>query len=102
MGLSGLDATMMVVGYLIAGVTVGFHRYRTHGSFKARRSLRISPGTALMPFRMRRQQRLSEVPQRIRAVLLHVVHTRSTNDLELQQPQTTHGLKRSQRLAVIL
>jgi stearoyl-CoA desaturase (delta-9 desaturase) len=43
-GLSGLDATMMVVGYLIAGagVTVGFHRYLTHGSFKARRPLRIA------------------------------------------------------------
>jgi serine/threonine-protein kinase RsbW len=35
---------------------------------------------------------LCEVPQRIRAVLLHVIHTRSTNDLETQQLLTTHGL----------
>ncbi len=43
-GLSALDATMAVTGYLIAGagVTVGFHRYLTHGSFKARRPLRIA------------------------------------------------------------
>jgi hypothetical protein len=33
-----------------------------------------------------RQQRLREVPQRLRAVLLHVIHTTSTNDLETQQP----------------
>lgn len=46
-----------------------------------------------MPFRVRRQQRLREVPQRIRAVLLHVIHTQSTNDLALQQPQLTHGLR---------
>jgi hypothetical protein len=45
-----------------------------------------------MPFRMRRQQRLREMPQRIRAVLLHVIHTRSTNDLAVRPPQTTHGL----------
>ncbi len=43
---------------------------------------------------MRWQQRLSQVPQRVRAILLHVIHTRSTNDLVLQQPQLTHGLNR--------
>ncbi len=43
-GLSPLDATMAVVSYVIAGfgVTVGFHRYFTHGSFKAGRGLRIA------------------------------------------------------------
>ena len=47
-GLSALDATMAVTGYLIAGfgVTVGFHRYLTHGSFKARRPLRIALAVA--------------------------------------------------------
>jgi stearoyl-CoA desaturase (Delta-9 desaturase) len=42
-GLSTLDAGLLVAGYLIAmaGVTVGFHRHLTHGSFKARRPLRI-------------------------------------------------------------
>jgi hypothetical protein len=46
---------------------------------------------ALVPFRVRRQQRLSEMPERVRAVLLNVIHTRSTNDLAIHQPQTTHG-----------
>ena len=43
-GLSALDAAMAVTGYLIAGfgVTVGFHRYFTHGSFKAGRRLRVA------------------------------------------------------------
>jgi stearoyl-CoA desaturase (delta-9 desaturase) len=47
-GLSTLDVTMAVVGYLIAvaGVTVGFHRHLTHGSFKARRPLRIALAVA--------------------------------------------------------
>jgi stearoyl-CoA desaturase (delta-9 desaturase) len=47
-GLSGLDVAMTVVGYLIAiiGVTVGFHRHLTHGSFKARRPLRIALAVA--------------------------------------------------------
>jgi stearoyl-CoA desaturase (delta-9 desaturase) len=42
-GLSGLDATMAAVGYVIAGfgITAGFHRHLTHGSFKARRALRL-------------------------------------------------------------
>jgi stearoyl-CoA desaturase (delta-9 desaturase) len=47
-GLSILDAGMLVAGYLIAiaGVTVGFHRHLTHGSFKARRPLRIALAVA--------------------------------------------------------
>jgi stearoyl-CoA desaturase (Delta-9 desaturase) len=47
-GLSPLDATMAGVGYLIAvaGVTVGFHRHLTHGSFKARRPMRIALAVA--------------------------------------------------------
>ena len=47
-GLSPLDAAMAGVGYLIAiaGVTVGFHRHLTHGSFKARRPLRIALAVA--------------------------------------------------------
>jgi stearoyl-CoA desaturase (delta-9 desaturase) len=42
-GLSSLDVIMALTGYLIAGfgVTLGFHRYFTHGSFKARRWLRV-------------------------------------------------------------
>ncbi len=47
-GLSALDAAMAGVGYLIAiaGVTVGFHRHLTHGSFKAKRPLRIALAVA--------------------------------------------------------
>jgi stearoyl-CoA desaturase (delta-9 desaturase) len=47
-GLSTLDLAMAGTGYLIAiaGVTVGFHRYLTHGSFKARRPLRIALAVA--------------------------------------------------------
>jgi stearoyl-CoA desaturase (delta-9 desaturase) len=47
-GLSLLDAVMAGVGYLIAvaGVTVGFHRHLTHGSFKARRPLRVALAVA--------------------------------------------------------
>jgi stearoyl-CoA desaturase (delta-9 desaturase) len=47
-GLSGLDVTMAVAGYVITGfgVTVGYHRYLTHGSFKARRPLRIALAVA--------------------------------------------------------
>lgn len=47
-GLSILDIAMAAVGYLIAiaGVTVGFHRHLTHGSFKARRPLRIALAVA--------------------------------------------------------
>ncbi|GIE28720.1 stearoyl-CoA desaturase [Actinoplanes italicus] len=47
-GLSALDATMAIIGYLIAvaGVTVGFHRHLTHGSFKAKRPLRLALAVA--------------------------------------------------------
>jgi stearoyl-CoA desaturase (Delta-9 desaturase) len=47
-GLSTLDISMAVIGYVIAiaGVTVGFHRHLTHGSFKARRPLRIALAVA--------------------------------------------------------
>ncbi len=47
-GLSALDALMLAVGYVIAiaGVTVGYHRHLTHGSFKARRPLRIALAVA--------------------------------------------------------
>ena len=42
-GLSWLDVTLSVVFYSLTlhGITVGFHRYFTHGSFKAKRPLRI-------------------------------------------------------------
>ena len=42
-GLSWLDLGIGLAFYLVAGfgVTVGFHRHFTHGSFKARRGLRI-------------------------------------------------------------
>ena len=42
-GLSGLDVTMAVVAYVVcaAGIGVGFHRHLTHGSFKAKRWLRV-------------------------------------------------------------
>jgi stearoyl-CoA desaturase (delta-9 desaturase) len=43
-GLSWTDLTLAVVFFAISGhgVTVGFHRYFTHGSFKANRPLRIA------------------------------------------------------------
>lgn len=42
-GLSWLDVGLFAAFYLISslGVTVGFHRYFTHGAFKAKRWLRI-------------------------------------------------------------
>ncbi|WP_316768127.1 acyl-CoA desaturase [Streptomyces sasae] len=42
-GLSPVDLALAVVFYLVSGlgITVGFHRHFTHGSFKARRPLRI-------------------------------------------------------------
>jgi stearoyl-CoA desaturase (delta-9 desaturase) len=42
-GMSGVDLGVMVGTYLVAGtgVTVGFHRYFTHGSFQARTPVRI-------------------------------------------------------------
>lgn len=47
-GVSTLDIVVAGIGYLIAitGVTVGFHRHLTHGSFKARRPLRIALAVA--------------------------------------------------------
>ncbi|MGY1727470.1 acyl-CoA desaturase [Geodermatophilus sp. SYSU D01062] len=43
-GLSWLDVGLAVGFYFLTllGVTVGYHRYFTHGSFKARRPLRIA------------------------------------------------------------
>jgi stearoyl-CoA desaturase (delta-9 desaturase) len=42
-GLSWVDVAIFVVMYNVAGfgVTVGFHRYLTHGSFKAKRWVRV-------------------------------------------------------------
>jgi stearoyl-CoA desaturase (Delta-9 desaturase) len=47
-GLSWVDAGIALAFYLISGfgVTVGFHRYFTHGAFKATRWLRISLAVA--------------------------------------------------------
>ncbi|MFF7751522.1 acyl-CoA desaturase [Streptomyces sp. NPDC007971] len=43
-GLSPVDLALAVVFYLVSGlgITVGFHRHFTHGSFKAVRPLRIA------------------------------------------------------------
>lgn len=43
-GVGWLDLTLMLVFYVVSGlgITVGFHRYFTHGSFKARRPLRVA------------------------------------------------------------
>jgi stearoyl-CoA desaturase (delta-9 desaturase) len=43
-GLSWLDLGLMVGMYFLGchGITVGFHRYFTHGSFKAKRPLRVA------------------------------------------------------------
>lgn len=42
--MSWLDLGLMVFFYFLGchGITIGFHRYFTHGSFKARRPLRIA------------------------------------------------------------
>jgi stearoyl-CoA desaturase (delta-9 desaturase) len=47
-GLSLLDVLLGVGFYALAGhgVTVGYHRYFTHGSFKAPRALRVALGIA--------------------------------------------------------
>ncbi|TDD78019.1 acyl-CoA desaturase [Actinomadura darangshiensis] len=47
-GLSWADVAIAVTGYVITGfgVTVGFHRYLTHGSFKAGRPLRTALAVA--------------------------------------------------------
>ncbi|OWA14690.1 acyl-CoA desaturase [Streptomyces sp. CS227] len=43
-GVSWLDLGLMVFFYFLGchGITIGFHRYFTHGSFKAKRPLRIA------------------------------------------------------------
>jgi stearoyl-CoA desaturase (Delta-9 desaturase) len=43
-GLSWLDVAMFVVLYVVGGMGIGtgFHRYLTHGSFKAKRWLRVT------------------------------------------------------------
>lgn len=43
-GVSWLDLGLMVFFYYLGchGITIGFHRYFTHGSFKAKRPLRIA------------------------------------------------------------
>ena len=48
LGPTPLDAGLAVVFYLVSGhgVTVGFHRYLTHGSFTATRPLRIALAVA--------------------------------------------------------
>ncbi|MEV7613983.1 fatty acid desaturase [Streptomyces sp. NPDC089799] len=47
-GVSRLDLGLMVSMYFLTchGITVGFHRYFTHGSFKAKRPLRIALAVA--------------------------------------------------------
>jgi stearoyl-CoA desaturase (delta-9 desaturase) len=47
-GLSWVDIAILAVSYLITGlgITVGYHRCLTHGSFKATRWLRIALATA--------------------------------------------------------
>jgi stearoyl-CoA desaturase (delta-9 desaturase) len=47
-GLSWLDVLIGLAFYLVSGfgVTVGFHRYLTHGAFKAKRWLRITLAVA--------------------------------------------------------
>lgn len=47
-GVSWLDLGLLVAMYFIGchGITVGFHRYFTHGSFKAARPLRIALAVA--------------------------------------------------------
>src|SRR4051794_18585349 len=47
-GLSWMDVGLFVLFYAVSGlgVTVGFHRHFTHGSFKAKRWLRVAMGIA--------------------------------------------------------
>ncbi|RBQ16821.1 acyl-CoA desaturase [Spongiactinospora rosea] len=47
-GLSWIDIVIAFVFYVVTGlgVTVGLHRYYTHGSFKAKRPLKIALGIA--------------------------------------------------------
>ncbi|MDN5750054.1 MAG: fatty acid desaturase, partial [Pseudonocardia sp.] len=43
-GLGWTDVVLALVFYAVSGlgITVGFHRYFTHGSFKANRALRVA------------------------------------------------------------
>ncbi|MEU7526746.1 acyl-CoA desaturase [Saccharothrix sp. NPDC042600] len=43
-GLSWVDVTLAAVFYTLStlGVTIGYHRYFTHGAFKAKRALRVA------------------------------------------------------------
>jgi stearoyl-CoA desaturase (delta-9 desaturase) len=47
-GISGRDVALSIVFYAVSGhgITVGFHRYLTHGAFKAKRPLRIALAVA--------------------------------------------------------
>ncbi|WP_203736199.1 acyl-CoA desaturase [Catellatospora chokoriensis] len=47
-GLSGVDLTLAITTYLVSGfgIAAGYHRHLTHGSFKARRGLRIALAVA--------------------------------------------------------
>lgn len=47
-GMSWLDLGLMIGMYFLGchGITIGFHRYFTHGSFKAKRPLRIALAVA--------------------------------------------------------
>src|SRR5436305_3381460 len=47
-GLGWHDIVIAAVFYAISGhgITVGFHRYFTHGAFKARKSLRVALAVA--------------------------------------------------------
>ena len=47
-GIGWVDLALMIVFYTVAvlGVTVGFHRMFTHGSFKAKRGLRVGLAVA--------------------------------------------------------
>jgi stearoyl-CoA desaturase (delta-9 desaturase) len=47
-GLGWVDLALAAVFYVVSGlgITVGYHRYFTHGSFKARRGLRIALAVA--------------------------------------------------------
>ncbi|WP_327089318.1 fatty acid desaturase [Nonomuraea sp. NBC_01738] len=47
-GLGWVDVAIALIFYLVSGlgVTVGLHRYFTHGSFKAKRGMKIALGVA--------------------------------------------------------
>ena len=47
-GLTWVDVGLTALFYVLTmlGVTVGFHRYFTHGAFRAKRALRIAPRVA--------------------------------------------------------